>query len=49
MKGNAPPAVVIAATCMFLVVPREAPAQAASESPATGQPAPIAASPAVPA
>jgi uncharacterized protein (TIGR01244 family) len=49
MKGNAPPAVAIAAACMFLVVPREAPAQAASESPATGQPAPITASPAVPA
>jgi uncharacterized protein (TIGR01244 family) len=47
MKGNAPPAVVIAAACMFLVVPREAPAQAASESPATGQSVPMAASPAI--
>lgn len=47
MKGKALPAVVIAATCMFLAVPREAPAQAASESPATMQSAPIAASQAV--
>jgi uncharacterized protein (TIGR01244 family) len=47
MKGNAPPAVAIAAACMFLVVPREAPAQAASESPATGQSVPMAASPAI--